>query len=333
MPGRNDFGILLARSLADPRIVRAADRYVELRIARKETALAAVLGHVTCLGLWLSTNTNDGRMNGDGASVVAAATLCGMPVAQKVVEALSAPDVDLITRDAEGLRMRGFAEAYAPLLSRRAKTAERVQKYRSAQPSADPSGNAYVTRDVTRTSPPSDTLGPRAGARAPAHLAPARARTPAPAPACDARAASPEPAGNAYVTQAYGDTGPDRTVDSPPPPGAGGELVASRPEGEPHSDAPSPASSTPAAEAPPDDPDDSPAEAPGRPLRPRTRERLGRVLDHVVRHGAAGERHEAQVLRLRYRAGGIPDPEVLELLQRFAWVTPERLAKARRSPA
>jgi len=142
MPGREDFGILKARALADPRVLRASELYIEKKLARAETAHAAVLGHLTCLGLWASRETNSGSIPGDGVAVVSAATLSGPTVARVIVGILRAKDVDLITGDDGDLRLRGFVDAYRPLIAKREGNARRTDKWRREKASRDGDGDA-----------------------------------------------------------------------------------------------------------------------------------------------------------------------------------------------
>lgn len=74
--------------------------------------------------------------------------------------------------------------------------------------------------------------------------------------------------------------------------------------------------------------DPEPQERSGK-LRPRDRERFGRVLEYVIRCGTQADITRALDLRRRVRTEGVPDGEVATLLDRdFAWVTRERLARS-----
>lgn len=150
MPGRRDYSIILARAVTDARILRAAELYVEAGIAHEDTAHAAVLGHIAMLGVWASRESDTGELPGDGVAVVRASTITTPKVARAILAALSAPDVDLVTRDGNAtgpLRLRGFAEAYAPLLVKREGNRVRSERWRNKQQRREPD----VTRDVTRT--------------------------------------------------------------------------------------------------------------------------------------------------------------------------------------
>lgn len=136
MAGRNDFGILKARALGDARVLRAAELYTRSRLAKDEVSLGAVLGHVVCLGLWTSRETDDGRLPGDGVAVLRAALIVSTPTAKRILEILTAPDVDLITQDEQGLRLRGFNEAYLPLLQKRETARDRAAKSRKNRETA-----------------------------------------------------------------------------------------------------------------------------------------------------------------------------------------------------
>jgi hypothetical protein len=144
MPGRRDYSIIWARAITDARILRAAELYAEARIAKEDTAHAAVLGHVAMLGLWCSRETDDGSLPGNGIAAVRAATMSTPRIARAILDVMTHPEVDLITRGPEpepSLRLRGVREAYEPLFKKREGNRSRAQKARS---------NADVTRDVTR---------------------------------------------------------------------------------------------------------------------------------------------------------------------------------------
>lgn len=196
MAGREDFAIIKARALHDARILAAADLYVARKIAREPTAHAAVVGHIAMLGLWASRETDDGIVPGDGVAVVAAATLCGRAMARKIVGCLAHPDVDLVTDAGDGnLRLRGFDDAYAPLIRKRQSARQRAAKWRAQQEVENASRNAYAKRDVTPPVTPPVTPSVR--------------------PAC-------------------GTTGPDRTgPESQPIPFPGGEGLSSAVAGDP----------------------------------------------------------------------------------------------------
>lgn len=127
-------------------------------------------------------------------------------------------------------------------------------------------------------------------------------------PARDARAASnsTDPAGKlpGHPAGAEERRGEERTSD-PPPPGQG-------------------ESAGPAAT----DDERSDEHATDRPLRPRERERFGKVLDYAVQCGAAADRALAVDLRRRHREGQVSDAEIAaQLAGPLAWVTRERLAR------
>lgn len=169
MPGRNDFGILKARALGDPRVLRAAERYVEAKIAREETSLPAVLGHLSMLGLWLAINSDDGVLPGDGVATVCAATLSSPFLARKIIAILREPDVDLLTSEgvareracicaptcagacARGpFRLRGFDDAYGPLLQARETNRTKAKRWRRKQLDVPSNVTGDVPSDVAR---------------------------------------------------------------------------------------------------------------------------------------------------------------------------------------
>lgn len=205
MAGREDYAIVRARAISDPRLLRAAELYVETKLAREETALAAVLGHVACLGLWASRETSDGILPGDGVSMVRAATASTTSVARRIVTCLRAEDVDLITSEGcenNQLRLRGFVEAYRPLIEERLRKARWAQEKRErGQPNGE---RVDVHVDATSTSsgrPRSVDVDPRA---------------------CSASRVAPD----ARVT------GPDRT-ESPQPPAERGADASHSGNGNP----------------------------------------------------------------------------------------------------
>lgn len=314
MPGRNDFGILKARALSDPRILRAAELYVERRLAREETAFAAVVGHVTMLGLWASRETDDGAIPGDGAAVVAGATLCGPGTARKIVGVLRSEGVDLITGPDGALRLRGFAEAYQPLVTRREGNAVRAQRRRDEEARRNGSVARDVTRDVDRdvTRDVTDTEGPtgasRARASAPVQAcAPASARLGRAGDKPGSEPADPESHALRHASRHGSSAGlPDRTgpdLNDPPPPGQGGNVAAAARNGDGH-------------------------DAPPRPLRPRERERFAKVLDYAVLRGTTAEQAMARVDREAHRRQPLDDARIAELLAgRYAWVTRQKLAR------
>src|SRR3990167_8100101 len=108
MPGRNDYGMLPAKALTDPRVLRAAELYVQHRIAREATAVLAVGATMGYLGLWASRESDNGIVPGDGVAAVRAATLCSPSTARQITRILREPDVDLLTVTIDGLRVRGF---------------------------------------------------------------------------------------------------------------------------------------------------------------------------------------------------------------------------------
>ena len=189
MPGRRDYSIVWARAITDARVLRAAELYQEHRLARAETAHAAVLGHLAVMGLWCSRETDDGSLPGDGIAAIRAATMSSPTVAKKILEILSAPDVDLLTREPLGggepgpsLRLRGVQEAYYPLLAKREGNRARAAKWREGK---------KVTRDVTRTD--SVMSRPQCGTTGPDRTG--EERNP-PSPLHDGGSASSHPNGN-----------------------------------------------------------------------------------------------------------------------------------------
>lgn len=65
-----------------------------------------------------------------------------------------------------------------------------------------------------------------------------------------------------------------------------------------------------------------------RPLRPRERERFGKVLDYAVLIGTTAEQAMARVDREAHRRGPLSDDRIAELLAgRYAWVTRQKLAR------
>lgn len=65
-----------------------------------------------------------------------------------------------------------------------------------------------------------------------------------------------------------------------------------------------------------------------RPLRPRERERFGKVLDYAVLLGTTAEQAMARVDREAHRRGPLGDDRIAELLAgRYAWVTRPKLAR------
>lgn len=73
---------------------------------------------------------------------------------------------------------------------------------------------------------------------------------------------------------------------------------------------------------------DAPPE-PGRPMRPRDRERFGKVLEYALHcDHARGGQQRANELRRRHRLGEVPDEEIrLHLTTTYAWITSEKLAR------
>lgn len=149
MAGRQEFSKIQARALTDPRVLRAADLYVERRIAREETAHATVIGHIGMLGLLAMRATDDGRIPGDGVGFVRAATMTSPKLAAIIASILKQDDVDLLTRDERGLRLRGFVEAYQPVIERREADAARARTSRERKASRHADAPRDAVRDVT----------------------------------------------------------------------------------------------------------------------------------------------------------------------------------------
>lgn len=65
-----------------------------------------------------------------------------------------------------------------------------------------------------------------------------------------------------------------------------------------------------------------------KPIRPRDRDRLGKILDYVVRCGSTQAEQSAAVrLRRRFQSDEMPDAEIRTALARYRHVTANRLAK------
>lgn len=93
-----------------------------------------------------------------------------------------------------------------------------------------------------------------------------------------------------------GRRGEERRGDTPPPPSEGGEC--------------------------------SPLATDGPSMRPRDRERFGRVLDYVIQCGTIPERDAATMIRHRLRSGDVTDHEIRELMNgKLSWVTADKLAR------
>ncbi len=130
MPPRRDYAVLMAIALSDPRVARAAALYVASGIARRETAQSTVRAHLAEIGFALSQRGDDGCLGVEPADFVRKATQVSERVAARILAALSDPSVDLVTGDPSSPRLRGFDDAYRPLLERRAEAVERARKSR-----------------------------------------------------------------------------------------------------------------------------------------------------------------------------------------------------------
>jgi hypothetical protein len=150
MPGREDFGIVRSRARLDPRVHAAADFYVKARLARRETALSAVLGDIACLGCDLARETDDGVIPGSPAFFFAQATGRGGRAAERSLRALQ--EAGLLTDSDAGLRLRGFEDAFGPLISDREAARERRAKKR-AKERAKRLGKAGEGRGFAEPSP------------------------------------------------------------------------------------------------------------------------------------------------------------------------------------
>lgn len=166
MPAPKHFGVVMAQAITDPRVIRAAKMYEERRLAKPHFAHAAVLGHLAMIGLWCHRDNDDGFLPGDGVVAVCAALVVGTDLAKTIIGILSHPEVDLLTTSPEGAsqtptdpsstpcqtlvdpsspprrRIRGFRDAYAPLLKKRDGNRDRQARRRE--------NVGPVTRDVTR---------------------------------------------------------------------------------------------------------------------------------------------------------------------------------------
>lgn len=201
MGGRGDFVVLLGRIWSDPRIVRAGELYVASKLAREETATATVVGHIAAIAQFALRETDDGVLPGDGVTAVRIATASSTSVARRVIAALMSPGVDLLTpvdRQPDVIRLRGFVDAYAPLLKSRARKAAWATAQRARE-----AGRVDVHEDVHVDAPVDVPGDVPATLRAGARYAGALARGPDP-------------------------TGPDPT-DIPPTPPQGGASAAPSP--------------------------------------------------------------------------------------------------------
>ncbi len=146
MSGREDFGIARLRTLTDPRIHKAAEGYVKHRIARRETAVGAVIGHVALLGGALARDTDDGILRGDMGIAFGQATYLKSSIAEKAVKALQAAEL-LEPRDG-GLYLNGFEGAYRGLLEGREKARRRAAERRAGEGRASGSTNQETTAEA-----------------------------------------------------------------------------------------------------------------------------------------------------------------------------------------
>lgn len=135
IPGREDFAIIRARLLADPRAMTAADAYVDAGIAVEDTATATVVGHIASLGLWTSRETDDGILPGDGIAAFRVAATCTRRVADLALTCLL--QAKLLRRIRGGLYLVGFSECYAPIIRRRARNRENAVQARKRKSVAD----------------------------------------------------------------------------------------------------------------------------------------------------------------------------------------------------
>lgn len=127
MPGREDFAIIRARLLSDPRAHQAATLYIERGIALEATALAAVVGHVAMLGLFASRETDDGVLPGDATIVLRMSAGCPSDVARTSADILRTVGM---TRPADtdhgpGTYLCGFSDCYQPIVEKRRADAQR----------------------------------------------------------------------------------------------------------------------------------------------------------------------------------------------------------------
>lgn len=208
MGGRKDFSIIYASAVTDGRVLRAADLYVERGVAKEETALMVVLGHIACIALWASRETIDGVIPGDGIAVVRAATICSRKIATVIADVLTSPEVDLLTRDgnpANPLRQRGFKDAYNPIIERRKKDSDKKEQRRRK----DSGDGDQVPRDVPGDIPPTGggTSLPMSGRTGPNRTEPDRTESPPEGPTAGGSSASPSD-----------DTAPDTASDQGPAP-------------------------------------------------------------------------------------------------------------------
>ncbi len=130
MPIRDDFGIIRARLLTDPRTHEAADLYVKAGLALPATALAAVVGHVVQLSIFAIRDADDGLLRGDGIPALCAALFCDRTTAAGFRCALST--AGLLRETQEGTYIVGFSDTYKGLLERRRRDAERRSQARNA---------------------------------------------------------------------------------------------------------------------------------------------------------------------------------------------------------
>lgn len=135
MPGRDDFAIIRARLLADPRARSAARAYVALGLAVKETSLGTIVGHVACLGVWASRETDDGVLPGDGVAAFIAATYVQDEAAERCVAALV--ESGLLRPSEGGYYVTGFLDCYRAILAKREADRARIAKKRAARKGDD----------------------------------------------------------------------------------------------------------------------------------------------------------------------------------------------------
>lgn len=151
MAGREDFAIVRARLLADPRTHKAAQLYIAEGLAVPATALATVVGHVAMLGIWATRETDDGTLGLEPEIPVGIA--CLVPAtdpltAKYIVHHLTTAGL-LKRKGRKGLYVAGFADCYEPLIRRRERNRENAAAARQRARVAD------VASDVSdhRTGP------------------------------------------------------------------------------------------------------------------------------------------------------------------------------------
>jgi len=130
---RKDFAVVHFRALTDARFDRFGASLVKLRMAVPATAASTARGLSS--GLWLfllRLDDRDGRLPGDGLSITRSAFGLSLKEAEAVLSAML--DAELLEKDGQGLRVRGFEEAYRILYRERDREARREPRRKPGEP-------------------------------------------------------------------------------------------------------------------------------------------------------------------------------------------------------